>query len=66
MHLHNQTPHLSPLLHCDYDHAYESIYDSAYGTGFVFYDEEELITDDGCEVSNLPASDIMPSGFFQR
>lgn len=66
MHTQKQTPHLQPALRCDYDRAYESIYDSSYGAGFVFYDEEELTTDDGYNIVDIPAFDIMPSGFFQR
>ena len=60
MHTQKHTPHLQAILRCDYDRAYESIYDSSYGTGFVFYDEEEFETDDGCSIG------IMPSGSFQQ
>lgn len=31
--------------HCQYSNSYSPIYDSAYGTGFVFYDEEEFTED---------------------
>lgn len=64
MKLQQYTTPSTTFLHCSYEEAYESIYDSSYGACFVFYDEEELETDDGCSL--IPSSDISPSGFFQR
>lgn len=67
MQVHTNTPN-NPLLeiYCIYNRAYESGYDSGYDFGFVFYDEDEFITDDGCEIIDTPACNIMPSGLFQR
>lgn len=62
MHKNNQIPYPQPILRCDYDQAYQSMYDSSYGTGFVFYDDEELETDDGYDTTHLPVMDISPSG----
>ena len=47
MHAHPSTLQPMQPLRCDYDHAYESMYDSSYGTYFVFYDEEEYEADNG-------------------
>lgn len=33
-------------MQCSYSNLYEPIYDSAYGSNFVFYEEEELIDDE--------------------
>lgn len=66
MHVSQKTPQLLPVLRCDYDHAYESIYDSGYGTCFVFYDEEEFETNDGYSSPQISNGNMMPSGFSQR
>lgn len=52
-------------LNCHYSTGYESIYDSSYGTNFVFYDEEELEGDD-CALPEIPSPTIAPSGLFHR
>ena len=67
MHAHTNIPkHTSTAMYCSYDRAYESGYDSGYNIGFVFYDEDEFTTDDGCETVDIPACNIMPSGLFKR
>ena len=68
MHVHKNIPNNNTptAIHCSYDRAYESGYDSGYDTGFVFYDEDEFTTDDGCEGVDSPVCNIMPSGLFKR
>ena len=66
MHVCPNTPQLQPGLHCDYNNAYESIYDSSYGANFVFCDEEEIETDDGYIPTQIPNGNMMPSGSSQR
>ncbi|MBM3887159.1 hypothetical protein FJ364_04470 [Candidatus Dependentiae bacterium] len=66
MNLHTNAPHSLPFLHCDYDHAYESIYDSSYGSNFVFYDEDELVPDDGYDIMQISDGTMVPPGSSQR
>lgn len=51
-----------PIQACDYGSSYTAIYDSNYGPGFVFVDEDELCSNDN-EPSYLPLNPA--SGFFK-
>ena len=35
-----------PFIHCSYDSGYEEIYQPTYDVAFIFYDEDELESDD--------------------
>jgi hypothetical protein len=35
-----------PPLHCSYDSGYEEIYQPTYDVAFVFYDEDDIESDD--------------------
>ena len=43
---------------CDYSSAYAAIYDSSYGAGFVFVDEDEYCSDDNTSTS-IPSAPIL-------
>ena len=48
---------------CDYSSSYAAIYDSSYGAGFVFVDEDELYSED----SNCNYIPSLPDlGFLKR
>lgn len=42
----HQTTHQPYTYHLSYDTVYEDVYEPSYGVGFIFYDEEELSSDE--------------------
>ncbi len=67
MHSYVHQENTKPILHCNYSNSYATMYDSVYGTSFIFYEEELAYEQDFRSHSSMPsAADFSPMAAMKQ